>query len=119
MRHWLGGHHRSANAQRVGEKTAPLIAHAQPSVVVIDCSALTDLEYTALKALTEAEERARRDGITLWLAALNPEVRDVVEHAPLGQTLGHDRMLFNLEAAVEQYAHVASGEFGSARGPQT
>jgi len=34
--------------------------------VVIDCSALTDLEYTALKRVTEAEERARRDGITLW-----------------------------------------------------
>src|SRR5262245_16431133 len=101
------------NAQRVGEKMAPLIAQAQPSVVVIDCSALTDLEYTALKMLTEAEERVRHDGITLWLAALNPEVRHVVEHAPLGQTLGRARMLFNLEAAVETYAHVASGGLGN------
>jgi sulfate permease, SulP family len=71
------------------------------------------------RTVREAEERARRDGITLWLAALNPEVRDVVEHAPLGQTLGRDRRLCNLEAAVEQYAHVASGECGSASGPQT
>ena len=66
---------------------------------------------------TSAEERASRDGITLWLAALNPAVRDVVDHAPLGQTLGHDRMLCNLEAAVEQHAHVASGEFGRSSGP--
>jgi hypothetical protein len=63
--------------------------------------------------LTEAEERARRDGITLWLAALNPDVRHVVERAPLGQTLGRERMLFNLEAAVETYTHGASGECGS------
>ena len=84
-----------------------------PSVVVLDCSALTDLEYTALAMLTEAEERVRRDGITLWLAALNPDVRQVVERAPLGQTLGRERMLFNLEAAVEQYAHVASGGSGN------
>jgi high affinity sulfate transporter 1 len=101
------------NAQRVGEKMAPLIAHAQPSVVVLDCSALTDLEYTAHKMLTEAEERARRDGITLWLAALNPDVRHMVERAPLGQTLGRERMLFNLESAVEMYTHGASGGFGS------
>jgi high affinity sulfate transporter 1 len=97
------------NAQRIGEKMAPLIAHAQPSVVVLDCSALTDLEYTALTILTVAEERARRDGITLWLAALNPDVRHVVEQAPLGQTLGRDRMLFNVAAAVEQYGRVVSG----------
>jgi SulP family sulfate permease len=101
------------NAQRVSEKMAPLIAHAQPSVVVLDCSALTDLEYTAHKMLTEAEERARRDGIMLWLVALNPEVRHIVEQASLGQTLGRERMLFNLEAAVEQYAHLVSGGFGS------
>ena len=50
------------NAQRVTDKLGPLIEQAKPKVVVIDCSALVDLEYTALKMLTEAEERLRGDG---------------------------------------------------------
>jgi len=91
------------NAQRVGEKMRRLIEDATPKVVVIDCSALTDLEYTALTMLTDADERLRRDGVTLWLAALNPDVRHVVEHAPLGEVLGRERMLFNVESAMERY----------------
>jgi sulfate permease, SulP family len=97
------------NAQRVSDKLEPLIEQAAPKVVVIDCSALTDLEYTALKMLTEAEERARRDGITVWLAAFNPEVRHVVEHSPLGTILGRERMLFNLESAVEKFERSGVG----------
>jgi SulP family sulfate permease len=91
------------NVQRVGEKMRSLIEHTSPKIVVIDCSALTDIEYTALKMLTEADERLGRDSVTLWLAALNPEARHVVEHSPLGEVLGRERMLFNLESAVEKY----------------
>jgi len=91
------------NAQRVSEKIRPLIERTKPTVVVIDCSAVTDIEYTALKMLTEAEERSRHDGVTLWLAALNPDVRNMVQHSSLGELLGRERMLFNLESAVEKY----------------
>jgi anti-anti-sigma factor len=92
-----------ANAERVGDQVRPLIEQARPSVVLIDLSAVFDLEYTALKMLIEAEERARRDGIELWLAALNPEVLAVVNKSRLGQVLGRERMFFNLETAVEKY----------------
>ena len=43
-------------------------------------------------------------GIALWLAALNPEVLAVVRRSVLAEELGQDRMLFNLQIAVEQYA---------------
>jgi sulfate permease, SulP family len=92
-----------ANAQRIGEKMWPMVEQAKPSVVVIDCSALIDIEYTALKMLTEAEERLRADGITLWLAALNPAVLEVVKHSRLGEVLGQQRMFFNVQTAVERY----------------
>jgi MFS superfamily sulfate permease-like transporter len=92
-----------ANAQRVGDKMWPLIERTKPSVVVVDCSAVIDIEYTALKMLAEAEEMLRRDGIMLWLAALNPEVLTVVKRSRIGQTLGRERMFFNLQAAVERY----------------
>lgn len=97
-----------ANAQRVGDKIWQLIERTKPAVIVIDCSALFDIEYTALKMLAEAEENLRRDGITLWLAALNPNVLAAVQHASIGETLGRERMLFNLQVAVEKYEEARS-----------
>ena len=92
-----------ANAQRVTEKMRALIEQAKPSVVVFDCSAVIDIEYTAVKMFTEAEERLRQRGIVVWLAALNPEALAVVQRSKLGETLGRERMIFNVESAVEKY----------------
>jgi high affinity sulfate transporter 1 len=92
-----------ANAHRVGEKMRPLIEAASPEVVVLDCGALTDLEYTALRMLTDAEERLRDQKVTVWLAGLNPEVLEVVNRSDLGTTLGRERMCFNLEDAVQRF----------------
>jgi MFS superfamily sulfate permease-like transporter len=92
-----------ANAQHVGEQLAPLIESGRPNVVALDFSAVPDIEYSALKALIEAEERQRARGIQLWLVALNPEVRQMVERSSLWETLGRERLFFNMEAAVERY----------------
>jgi high affinity sulfate transporter 1 len=92
-----------ANAQRIGDMMLRLIDQHQPRVVVIDCSAIPDFEYTALKMLTEAENKLRKAGISLWLAAINPEPLSLVQKSTLGQTLGRERMCFNLEAAVKRF----------------
>jgi sulfate permease, SulP family len=92
-----------ANAERIGQKILSLIVEAKPKVVAIDLGGVFDLEYTALKALIEAEKRQREHGLVLWLVGLNPGVLAVVMQSPLGQTLGRDRMLFTLEQAVERY----------------
>src|SRR5262249_26915007 len=93
-----------ANAERIGAKMQALVAEAQPRVVALDMGAVFDLEYTALKMLNEAEKRARENGVELWLVDLNPAVLGVVQRSPLGTALGRDRMHFNLEAAVAQFA---------------
>ena len=92
-----------ANAQRVADKILALIEAQHPSVVVLDCSALVDIEYTAMKMLVEAEPKARKAGVELWLAALNPEVLAVVKRSPLGDSLGRHGLVFNLELAVSQF----------------
>ena len=100
-----------ANAQRVGDRIWPLMQQARPAVILIDCRAIFDIEYTALKMLAEAEENLRRDGIMLWLAGLNPTVLTAVQRSRLGETLGRGRMFFNLQAAVEGYEQlVAAGK---------
>jgi len=92
-----------ANAQRVGDKVWPLIHAAKPRVLLLDFSAIPDIEYTALKMLIDAEAKLREAGIALWLAALNPEALQVLQRTELGKTLGRERLFFNLERAVQAY----------------
>jgi SulP family sulfate permease len=92
-----------ASTPRLGERFRELIYETQPRVLVLDCSAIPDIEYTALKILIDAEEKLREARITLWLAALNPRVLEVVKRSPLFATLGYERMFFNVEQAVERY----------------
>jgi sulfate permease, SulP family len=98
-----------ANAQHVADVVRPFIDRIGLSVVVFDCSAVIDIEYTAVKMLVEAEEKLRDKGIALWLAALNLEVLAVVRRSQLGETLGNDRMFSNLEAAVRQFERLHPG----------
>jgi sulfate permease, SulP family len=102
-----------ANAQRVADTMRPLVERAKPSVVLLDCSAVFDIEYTALKMLIEAEETLRREGITLWLAALNPQVLAVVRKSQLSETLGRERMFFNVQVAVEAHERNRSTRAGA------
>jgi high affinity sulfate transporter 1 len=98
-----------ANAERVGERLRPLVAAANPGVVALDLSGMFDLEYTALKMLTEAEKRQRERGVVLWLVGLTPEVLAMVRRSPLGEALGDGRMFFNLEDAVAKYRELHPG----------
>jgi high affinity sulfate transporter 1 len=98
-----------ANTDRVLDLVAPLVRAASPKVIVLDCSALFDLEYSAIRMLGEAERKLRGRGGELWLSALNPEARRVVERSPLGKALGHERTFFDLEHAVAAYRRRASG----------
>lgn len=97
-----------ANAANAGEKMKALVAECNPRVIVLECSAIPDIEYTALSMLTEAEQNLRARGVTLWLAAVNPDLLTVIERSPLGKSLGHERMFFSLHKAMEAYR--AAGE---------
>ena len=98
-----------ANAQVTGDKMWALIEEVRPKVLIIDGRGIVDIEYTALKMLTEAEEKLRGEGIALWLVGLNPEVLGIVQNSHLGQVLGRDRLIANLETAVAQYLKTSQG----------
>ena len=92
-----------ANAERIGHKLKLLVDSAKPKVVALDLSGVPDLEYSALMALTRAEQKLRDRGVFLWLVGLQPEVLHMVQRSPLGSALGRDRMQFNPEVAVAKY----------------
>ena len=97
-----------ANAEIIGQKIRLLVNEAQPKVVVLDLNAVFDLEYSALKALSEGEKRQRDLGVATWLVGLNPGVLQMVQRSPLGKALGHEKMQFSLELAVARYAELSS-----------
>ena len=92
-----------ANAEHIGGKMRSLVIEAKPGVVALDLGGVYDLEYTALRMLTEAEKREREHGVLLWLVGLNPGVLAMVQRSPLGEILGRQRMFFTLEQAVAAY----------------
>jgi anti-anti-sigma factor len=100
----LDGRFFFANAEHIRHKMKPLVEVAKPKVIALDLSGVPDVEYTALKMLTETEKRQRERGLSLWLVGLNPEVLRMVQRSSLGTTLGREAMHFNLEAVVVKYS---------------
>jgi anti-anti-sigma factor len=92
-----------ANAEQIQHKIKLLVDEARPKIVALHLRGVPDLEFTALKMLTEAEKRNRARGIRLWLVGANPEVLEMIRRSPLGSALGPDAMHFNLEIAVAKY----------------
>ena len=97
-----------ANAAYIAQRIKPIVDAANPKVVAVDLSAVFDLEYTALKMLTEAARRQRERGRSVWLVALNPAVRSVIERSPLSEMLGREGLHFNVEVAVANYLRRAA-----------
>ena len=91
------------NAQDVTDQIHALIEKHQPRVVALDMSRVPDVEYSALQALLEGEQRVTASGVVVWLVGLNPSVLEMVRHAGLADRLGRERMLFNARAAIERY----------------
>jgi high affinity sulfate transporter 1 len=95
------------NAENVGGKLRTLITANSPRVVLLDCSATPDFEYTALKLLVQGEAQFRERGVELWLAALNPDSLALVQRTTLAKRLGRERMFFTVEQAVAKFEGTA------------
>ncbi len=97
-----------ASAPNIKDKFNRLIAEYSPKVILIDLSAVPNIEYTALLMLANAEEKLQERGVELQLSSLNPQVLDVIRRSDLGKKLGTNRMFFNIELAIDAYARQSS-----------
>ena len=96
-----------ANAEHLRERIQELVEEHDPRIVALDLSSVPDIEYSALKAIIEAESRSREQGVELWLIGLNQEVLEVVRRSGLAGRLGRDRLFFNTQEAVARYLAVS------------
>ena len=81
----------------------PFVHEYKPRVIVLDCSAISDLEYTAVKRLAEAQKKLQQLDTSLWLAGVNPEPLRLIQKSVLGQNLGRAGMYFDVEQAVTSF----------------
>jgi sulfate permease, SulP family len=101
------------NLQYVLERISALVAKYQPRVLALDMSRTPDLEYSALQALIEYEQRATESGAVVWVVGLNPAVLEMVRNSDLDERLGRDRMLFNAREAIQRYQALQAGGVGA------
>lgn len=92
-----------ANMSWVIDKLWPMIHNTSPTVLLLVCDAIPDIEYTALRSLIEFETSLRKANISLWLAVLNPEAWKMVERSDLGKHLDNSSMFLSIESAVDAY----------------
>jgi MFS superfamily sulfate permease-like transporter len=97
-----------ANAQLVSDRVRELVAEHAPRVVILDLSRVFDIEYSALQMMTEGEHRLTAQGVTVWLAGLNPDVLAYVRSSGLADHLGKDRMFANARAGIARYLETRS-----------
>jgi SulP family sulfate permease len=92
-----------ANAENVADRIRALVEQADPRVIVLECSGIPDIEYTALVALAEADERLRERGVALWLAGVNPDLLPVLVRSTLPVADDPSRVFANLHKALEAW----------------
>jgi hypothetical protein len=66
-------------------------------------AALIDLEYAALRMLTEAEARLRVNGMEVWLAVPLPGVLNMITRSSLGDALGREHIFLSAQIALAHY----------------
>jgi anti-anti-sigma factor len=102
------------NAPYVAEQINALVAQYTPRVLALDMSRVPDIEYSALQALMEGEQRATARGAVVWLVGLSPGVREVMRTSGYAQRLGRERLLFNTRAAIARYQALQAAAGGPA-----
>lgn len=91
------------NAQYVADQVHALVEQHRPRVLALDLSRVTDIEYSALQALTASGEQAMARNAEVWLVGLNPGVLDIVRRGGLDQQLGRERLLIDAGVAIERH----------------
>jgi MFS superfamily sulfate permease-like transporter len=92
-----------ANAENAADRIRPLVEQSKARVVVLECSAVIDIEYTALVALADAERRLGERGVPLWLAGVNPGLLPVLARSPLAAASDPTRLFANLHKVLEAW----------------
>ncbi len=91
-----------ANDSRFADEVRALVAHAPEPVsrFVVDASAITDLDYSAARTLTELGNDLARRGVTLVFGRVSPSLRADMDRHGLTQRIGAEHIFATLHEAL-------------------
>jgi len=98
-----------ANASRLWEDVAALVAHGSPlRWLVIDCAAIGDVDYTASAVLVKVVEHAQEQNVRLVLSSVLSPVRQQLDRYGISQALGQDAYFDTPGQALEAFHSTVS-----------
>lgn len=94
-----------ANARHLREQLRALIAQASPPVreVVLDASAVFDLDITAAEGLEKLRRELEAEDIVLVIADANAPLRGMLRRTGMMERLGEENVYLTVEAAVGRF----------------
>ena len=98
---WYGNADYFRNRARQLVSAAPSPVHA----MVLDAVAISEIDYTGLRALGDLVAELRRQGVTLAIARSSHLVHHDLKHGALLEQLGPGHLFTSVEAAVEALQH--------------
>lgn len=102
------------NADYVKERMLKLAGASLQSgqTLILDASAITHMDSSAVERLELVEATLRREGITFVIAGLHGQPRAILERSGLSDRIGRDRLKHSVEeaaAAFEQRGETGAG----------
>jgi SulP family sulfate permease len=91
-----------ANANRFTDEARALVRHAPPPVrwFIVDCSAITDIDYSAAQVMRDLLDEFARREITVLFARVNPYMRADMDRHCLTPVVGEKRIFGTLHEAL-------------------
>ncbi len=89
-----------ANAAQFRDQVRALVREHEPSFVVLQCEAVTDIDVTAAEVLEDLDEELNAAGVHLAFAELRDRLRDLVRRYGLHSTLDEAHFYGSVEDAV-------------------
>jgi sulfate permease, SulP family len=100
-----------ANAVFLKEKIHEICEQhaADLKAIVLDASAVNDLDSSADTALHQLSAEFKQKGIEFYIAGVKAPVRDVMKRSGLYAILGSDHFFFTIDAAVKRFQEKTRG----------
>jgi SulP family sulfate permease len=91
-----------ANDSRFTDEVRALVTHAPTPVrrFVVDAGAITDLDYSAARTLTDLHDDLVRRGVTLVFGRASPSLRADMDRHGLTQKIGAENICATLHEAL-------------------
>ncbi len=80
---------------------------ADLKAIILDASAVNDLDSSADTALHQLSDEFKQKGITFYIAGIKAPVREVMKRSGLYSILGGDHFFFTIDAAVKRFQEKA------------